>query len=86
MKKKKTKFYELKVHLGLFIFHGYLIPHPFWRLGFGATHREREREREREWMNLKPRICCKKYCECCISKKNKNNNKSLVSKFLLVFI
>ena len=48
MKKKKTKFYELKVHLRLFIFHGYLIPHPFWRLGFGATHRERERERERE--------------------------------------
>ena len=46
-KKKKTKFYELKVHLGLFIFHGYLIPHPFWRWGFGATHRERERERDK---------------------------------------
>ena len=36
--------------------------------------------------NLKFRICCKKYCECCTSKKNKNNNKSLVSKLLLVFI
>ena len=36
--------------------------------------------------NLKPRICCKKYCECYSSKKNKNNNKSLISKLLLVFI
>ena len=37
--------------------------------------------------NLKPRIFCKKYCECCTSKKtNKNNNKSLVSKLLLVLI
>ena len=35
---------------------------------------------------LKFRICCKKYCECCTSKKNKNNNKSLVSKLLLVLI
>ena len=26
--------------------------------------------------NLKPMICCKKYCEYCNSKKNKNNNKS----------
>ena len=26
--------------------------------------------------NLKPRICCKKYCEYCTSKKNKYNNKS----------
>ena len=36
--------------------------------------------------SLKFRICCKKYCECYIAKKNKNNNKSLVSKLLLVFI
>ena len=36
--------------------------------------------------NLKPRICCKKYCECYTSKKNKNNNKSWVSKILLVLI
>ena len=36
--------------------------------------------------SLKFKICCKKYCECCTSKKNKNNNKSLVSKLLLVFI
>ena len=36
--------------------------------------------------NLKFRICCKKYCECYTSKKDKNNNKSLVSKLLLVFI
>ena len=36
--------------------------------------------------NLKFRICCKKYCEFYTSKKDKNNNKSLVSKLLLVFI
>ena len=36
--------------------------------------------------NLKFRICCKKYYECYTFKKNKNNNKSLVSKLLLVFI
>ena len=36
--------------------------------------------------SLKFRICYKKYCKCYTAKKNKNNNKSLVSKLLLVFI
>ena len=31
--------------------------------------------------NLKLGFVVRKYCECCTSKKNKNNNMSLVSKF-----
>ena len=46
---------------------------------------EREGEKKKK-KTLKPRICCKKNCEYCNSKKNKNKNKSLISKFLLVLI
>ena len=44
---------------------------------------EREKKKKK---TLKPRICCKKNCEYCTSKKNKNKNKSLISKLLLILI